>query len=73
MYPDLTGLSYLHLPIYDNLGPATMLEKYTGFNSFSLLECCVQYFRSMRTPSRIDLINAPFKHFQFVELITGDT
>lgn len=38
-----------------------MLEKYTGRKTLPALECRVQYFRSAKTPSRIDLIKADFR------------
>jgi len=62
-YPSCAGLSHLRLSMCNSLSPATTLERYTGRKTFPVLECRVQYFRSMNTPSRSDLTNALVTQF----------
>ena len=64
----IKGLGCLRLSICGSFVPAATLERYTGRRTFPALECRVQYIRSTKTPSRIDLINALLTHFKFAGL-----
>ena len=57
-YLSYAGLRHLRLSMRDSFSPATTLERYTGRKILPDFECRVQYFRSMKIPSRSDLINA---------------
>ena len=48
-----------------------ILEKYTGFTRFPVLECLAQYFLSKKTPVRMDLMSAVFVDTQCAGLVGG--
>jgi len=57
-YPSYAVLGHLRLLMSNSFSPPTTLERYTGRKTFPILECRAQYFWSMKSPWRSDLINA---------------